>query len=380
MTYDITERTLLWLRNTAITQHLAQTKKMYDFLTVAIAPAEVDRDELTSLLNSSVREWPELAAVLEPIPPREVYRRWLKRIEWRLQHCASNLRDRLPAGAYRSGRDLEQDLSRLITAVRARHGSLLVDTGLIPAYDLVQIFGLHLARLDLRQESGRLREVMTEIFQQLGLADDFANLAEPQRLELLTRTLNQRSPLKLELLGQLTVETLKLFELLHIDRHALRARCDRGLHHQYGPLAERRADRALAVAPGMCRSGRASRFEHVGGAADRPAVREDRRSEDRPRNAGGDARIAGVCRTSEPAGQTADGDGRLFGQHQRRRTTWQLAGVLYKAQDELHSVARQHGVQLVFFHGRGGSLGRGGGPAARGFSRCRPMHWAARCG
>jgi phosphoenolpyruvate carboxylase len=45
---------------------------------------------------------------------------------------------------------------------------------------------------------------------------------------------------------------------------------------------------------------------------------------------------------------------------------------LYVAQQALHAVADQQGVKLTFFHGRGGSLGRGGGPAARGILSLPP--------
>ena len=45
---------------------------------------------------------------------------------------------------------------------------------------------------------------------------------------------------------------------------------------------------------------------------------------------------------------------------------------LYRAQEELHRVAEQAGISLTFFHGRGGSLGRGGGPAARGILSLPP--------
>jgi len=45
---------------------------------------------------------------------------------------------------------------------------------------------------------------------------------------------------------------------------------------------------------------------------------------------------------------------------------------LYRAQSDLQRVANRYGVQLTFFHGRGGSLGRGGGPAARGIYSLPP--------
>ncbi|MBM4058216.1 MAG: phosphoenolpyruvate carboxylase, partial [Planctomycetes bacterium] len=45
---------------------------------------------------------------------------------------------------------------------------------------------------------------------------------------------------------------------------------------------------------------------------------------------------------------------------------------LQSAQERLHRTAARHGVRLTFFHGRGGSLGRGGGPAARGILSLPP--------
>ena len=47
--------------------------------------------------------------------------------------------------------------------------------------------------------------------------------------------------------------------------------------------------------------------------------------------------------------------------------------ALYRAQEELHRAALRHGVRLLFFHGRGGSLGRGGGPTARGILALPPQ-------
>jgi len=63
-------------------------------------------------------------------------------------------------------------------------------------------------------------------------------------------------------------------------------------------------------------------------------------------------------------GAASDGHDRLLGQHQRRRLSRRLL-ALYHAQAQIHEVAQQQGVAVTFFHGRGGSLGRGGGPTAR---------------
>ncbi len=51
--------------------------------------------------------------------------------------------------------------------------------------------------------------------------------------------------------------------------------------------------------------------------------------------------------------------------------------ALYLAQEEITNVCDEHGIRLTLFHGRGGTVARGGGPANR--VRCVPSH-PARCG
>ena len=55
------------------------------------------------------------------------------------------------------------------------------------------------------------------------------------------------------------------------------------------------------------------------------------------------------------------------------------AWMLHQAQAALVEAARRHGVELTLFHGRGGAIGRGGGPANRAIlgQRARVGRWPA---
>jgi phosphoenolpyruvate carboxylase len=205
----------------------------------------------------------------------------------------------------------------------------------------------------------------------LGLADDFANLAEPQRVELLSRTLNQRLPLRLEQLDPLTVETVKLFELLHMTvtrfgRDAIGAFIIsmarwpsdaltvlwlwRRACAEAGEPAGSSTSAALRIAP---------LFEKIGDLKTGPETLKA---------------MLELPAYVEHLGRQDNRQMVMVGYSDSTKDGGYLAACwgLYKAQDELHNVARQRGVQVIFFHGRGGSLGRGGGPAARGILSLPP--------
>ena len=79
----------------------------------------------------------------------------------------------------------------------------------------MRVFGLHMNRLDVRQDSRRHSEVMTELFAKLGVTDNFESLTEDEKQAVLARTIPWPNDIPRDGLSATTVETLELFRLLH---------------------------------------------------------------------------------------------------------------------------------------------------------------------
>ena len=370
VTWDITERTLVWLRDTAIDRHLDWCKKLYDFLSVSARNVSPD-DDLETAVAQAEQRWPQFAATLSRVAPHEVYRRWIRLIEWRLQQsrCAV-MAEPMLEGAYRDGQELERDVEAMIVGLKGRHGQSALAMEAQRWFDLTRVFGLNLTRLDVRQDATRYREVMTELLRLSGDCPDFGSLDEPQRQAMLVKTMGVAKPFDEERLAPLTRDALRLFRMLRVAIERFGPDCLGGhvvsmtrwpsdlltvLWLWRRACAESRADsppplHALRIVP---------LFEKIGDLRAAPEV------------------MAEIF------------DQPLYAEHLRAQGNRQIVMVGYsdstkdggylaacwgldRAQDALHKTAAARDVRLTFFHGRGGSLGRGGGPAARGILSLPP--------
>ncbi len=367
VTAAVTRQTLLWLRESAIAQHLTICKRMYDFLSLSTHEIPAEEALHQQLVDCSTR-WPELRTVLERVAPLEVYRRWVRMIQWRLQKSMpADAGAEIPSGGYGTGAELVADLQVLQTSLALHHTKLISDTEVQSWLDLANVFGLHLTRLDIRQDARRLREIMTEIMSALGIAEGYGNLPEERRCEILSQSLPFKGPIPTENFAPLTLDTLELFRLLH---QAIRS---------FGPECIGGHVISLTQCPSdvlnvlwLWRWAQATASE--------PCSEE--------------LRIAPLFEKIDDlksASQTLDAilSHPLYREHVSRQGNRQIIMVgysdstkdggylaacwgLYRAQSQLQAVADKHGVTLTFFHGRGGSLGRGGGPAARGILSLPP--------
>ena len=299
----------------------------------------------------------------------EPYRRALVGIYSRLaasyRSLSGNAPARLPhnadAAPYATPDELADDLETIAESL-AQHGSgVIADARVLPLKRAVETFGFHLAPVDLRQNSAVHEAVVAELLTGCGVCADYAKLSEAEKVALLSRELE--SPRLLASPYTRLSETA-LSELAIFRRAA-------EVHARFGAAALPRmiiskgesVSDLLEVATlckevGLARGGEVPHlavaivplFETIEDLQNAPAVMAAAFAHPLYRRwikAQADAQeiMLGYSDSNK--------DGGYF------TANW----ALYRAQRALVDCFAQHGVRLCLFHGRGGSVGRGGGPS-----------------
>jgi phosphoenolpyruvate carboxylase len=190
----VTMETLLRMRAAVVDAHLAQCRLLLEEITSSEREVAVGA-ELHEALERRLAENPSLSTLVDPISPHEVYRRFLKTVEWRLERTrATDTLECLPAGAYRTGAELAADLALIRDSLRENRGGHIFEASLQSWLWQTEVFGLHFARLDIREESGRNRRVTAELARLMGMTPDFSALPEEGRRRLLHRLFSPRDP------------------------------------------------------------------------------------------------------------------------------------------------------------------------------------------
>ncbi|HSD27242.1 MAG TPA: phosphoenolpyruvate carboxylase, partial [Vicinamibacteria bacterium] len=259
-------------------------------------------------------------------------------------------------GTYADASELLADLRLVQESLRAHGGERLARGRLGALVRQAEIFGFHLASLDLRQDSRRHAGAIAEVFGRYGVAARYAESGEDERVQLLTSEIQAGrpfSPHRLDFCPS-TNETLELFRLV------------RRAHERVGFAAvecyvvsmTRGPSDLLAVLLMARDAGVADRldivplFETVADLHAAPTTME--RLFENPAYARHLA-ARGRMQTVMVGYSDSNKDGGYL------TANWQL----HLAQRGLAEACRKRGITLTLFHGRGGTVGRGGGPTNR---------------
>ena len=373
VTFDVTAQTLVWLRNAAIQAHLQCCRQVLEFLSfseneVPVAPA------LKQQLAAAIDRWPQVLVPLESMAPMETYRRWLCVIRWRLEQSGvESIEQPLRPGAYRSGTELEADIQTLVDSLCIHCPERLLEEEILPWLDLIRVFGLHMNRLDVRQGAPLYSEVMAELLAKLGVAGDFLSLSESDRQKVLSESMPWPHEIPLEGLSAKTTETLSLFRLLYQSMQAFGSDC-LGAHVISLTSAPSDVLTVLWLWRWAQSVGSPAGTDVTKLAVQLPIAPLFEKIEDLKNGA---ATLDAILQHPMYAAHLSKLESRqivMVGYSDSTKDGGYLAACwgLYRAQSDLQRVADRYGVKVTFFHGRGGSLGRGGGPAARGIYSLPP--------
>ncbi len=343
VTPEVTWQAITMARRKLIEHYCARIQLVLDLLTPSIQRVGLS-PPLEKKLHAYSSQLERSGVAIDQRYPRELHRRFVLCVRMRLEAAARELNDSsatVGLTPYRSSQELLDDL-HLVRESLAEEKSLRLARGLIdPLVREVRTFGLHLHTLDIRQHARQLTQALREIEENCEGSSSQENFATPLSRETADVLATFRAIAQIQREGPL--ETIQqyvisgatcaedVWRVLHLART-----------HEVSCMAgEGRA--AIRVVP---------LFESI----------EDLRG------------AAAICREiwTTPAYQQL-----LESWHRRQEvmlgysdsnkdggmltSTWEI----YKTHRALHAVARECGIDLRLFHGRGGTVGRGGAPTHR---------------
>ncbi|AZY51355.1 phosphoenolpyruvate carboxylase [Bordetella avium] len=328
--------------------------------------AELSITTLLSHVSDALRELADASGDSSPHRQDEPYRRALIGIYARLAATANTLtgrdlarRSTRPAAPYDHPQALMNDLNVIMDSLSRHHGSPIARLRLSGLLQSVSVFGFHLATLDLRQSSDVHERVLTELFARAGGPPRYDLLDETERVQLLRDELATARPLASPWL-EYSEDTRRELAILRAAA-AARRRYGRAalrqtivshteslsdllevlvLQKETGLIPPTAPDDGLMVVPLFETISDLERGPDIMAAwLDLPEVRR------RVKIAQDDTQevMLGYSDSNKDGGYLT--------------SNWSL----YRAERELVEVFRARQVRLRLFHGRGGSVGRGGG-------------------
>ncbi|MBV8790122.1 MAG: phosphoenolpyruvate carboxylase [Mycobacterium sp.] len=325
---------------------------------------------LSARLVSVTPELAELAeGCREKIRADEPYRRAVRVIRGRLTATAAQILDRQPQDVldlglspYATPAELLADLDTIDGSLRANGSALLADDRLALLREGVGVFGFHLCGLDMRQNSDVHEEVVGELLAWAGVHPDYASLPEDERVELLAAELATRRPL--------VGDGAQLSDLARGELGVVRAAAQ--AVKRYGPAAVpnyvismcRSVSDMLEAAILLKEAGLldASGPEPYCPVAISPLFEtiEDLQNGATILHAMLELPLYRAVVDAQGGRQEV-----MLGYSDSNKDGGYLASswAVYRAELALVEVARKAGIRLRLFHGRGGTVGRGGGPS-----------------
>ncbi|MWG36280.1 phosphoenolpyruvate carboxylase [Halomarina oriensis] len=352
VTPDVTEETLTRQRAVVLSRYRQELKRLSGVVSQDATRIEVG-DDVAHCLAEHAGALPNVAEEAESRYPDEPYRQLLKLMRERLVRV-----DSVRPGGYEGEGALSRDLDALAADLRANGAGSVAEAHVDPLRRQVSTFGFSLASLDLRDHQQNHTQAVTETLEREGV--DYAAMDEDERVDLLTEAIMQDEPLvdvhdrtdcsetaeKVLELFERTAEWQGEFGVDAIDTYCI-SMCEEPSHVLEVLFLADQAD--VVELPGYC------------GLDVVPLLETEYALS-------GARRIMGTLFENEAyAAAVAARNGTqeiMLGYSDSNKENGYLAAQwsLHRNQKRLAAICDDYDVNLRLFHGRGGSISRGGGP------------------
>ncbi|PTX58929.1 phosphoenolpyruvate carboxylase type 1 [Melghirimyces profundicolus] len=358
VTSEVTWQTLRMQRNLVIRKYEQSVRELIEKLSHSTRLVHIP-----DFLRESVKQ-DEAEVTLGDIGEgewrneQELYRRKLTFILARLKHTRSGMKEK---GAYENATDFLEDLRLIDRSLRTHHAQSIADGPLARLIRQVELFGFHLLVLDIRQDSGEHESALTEILASLGIVEDYASLGEEEKQELLTELLADPRPLTSSFM-KFSEETQEILNLFSTIAEAKKEFGDEAIRNYLISMTQGTSDLLevvlFAKEVGLWRqqNGKVESSLHVVPLLetidDLHRAKEIMEDYYRHPSYSPDHHNGHPVQEIMLGYSDSNKDGGMV------TANWEL----YRAQKDLYRLSREYGLNVRFFHGRGGALGRGGGP------------------
>lgn len=367
VTADVTWQTARYQRNLILGKYIESVKALTKTLSISLHWGDVD-SQLLDALEQDHRLMPEVYESFSLQYRQEPYRLKLSYIQRRLELTRErnrNLADSacLPTpppvdNAYANAEEFLADLQLIQKSLK---NSGLSCRQLDHLIQQVQVFGFHLAHLDIRQDSSYHEAALTEIFEYLRiLPRPYSEMTEEEKTAFLLQELQTRRPLiPLEIaFSDKTAELIATFRTLRrLQQEFGLAICQTYVISMSRQLSDLLEVLLMAKEVGL--------YDPISGRGSLAVVPLFETVEDLKRAPEVLRQLLEIPFYRQYLAQQGNLQEVMLGYSDSNKDSGFLSSnwEIYKAQQRLQTVAESYGVKLQIFHGRGGSVGRGGGPA-----------------
>ncbi len=362
VTADVTWQTLKMQRNLAIHKYENNLRELARHLSFSTTIVNVSDELLASIKEDG--ENVELRTIEPWTNDKEPYRVKLRYMLQKLK----NMREEQFEGTkqrYGSVEEFKADIEVIDRSLRHHYADYVANTHLKKLIRQVELFGFHLAALDVRQHSKEHENAMTELLAMAGVTSSYAELAEQEKIDLLHGLLSGDKQLLQDgiQLSESSQECLDVYKTIYKAQQEFGTGC---ITSYLISMSEAASDilevMVFAKEAGLfgrdengnvfCTLQAAPLFETIDDLHAAPQIMDTLFKLPVYRQsvaAMGDLHeiMLGYSDSNKDGGMVT--------------ANWELRVAL----NELTRMGKSHNVRLKFFHGRGGALGRGGMPLNR---------------